>query len=338
MLLYVPIQMGSHPNQVNQRGILKLLEDSLRDRPQHISDQDLGDRTPEVRDQRSENEVRYKLIIDPSEDDSIIRFLFSFNILKRDNTRIFVCSDFPGDSHLQKINTIAAIRHSAVKGHTVVMSQTDDIHESFYDLFNQRFRMIHGLKEGTQHPTDLNGVSEDGTRLPSTPEENVRYFTNISIGAHLKPSRVHPDFQCVVVLKKSEVEATPAPFLNRFEKYYISHCNLLSTVLGHMPYGMRAIVEFSKKKAVEFIDCISADSLYGFKPETLDSLLLSILPFNHTYQQPLRERSVVDDGLSVQVYLMKEMLQALRHSTGFNIPAVRKSSLYSQQLVHNAVL
>ena len=47
--------------------------------------------------------VRYKLIIDPSEDDSLVRLLFSFGVLQREDTRMFVCSDFSGDSQLQKV-------------------------------------------------------------------------------------------------------------------------------------------------------------------------------------------------------------------------------------------
>lgn len=197
--------------RVKRRGILEILRASLEDRPQ--DKQDL-----------SENEVRYKLLIDPSEDDSLVRLLFTFGILKRDNTRIFVCSNFPADGQLQKINTIAAIRHSAIEGHTVVMSQTDDIHESFYDLFNQRFRRIDDEKEGP------------------------RYYTNIAIGAHLRPSRVHPNFQCVVVVKKSEIENTPAPFLNRFEKYLITHRTMLETALGLMPPSMAAVIRAAMAK------------------------------------------------------------------------------------------
>ena len=126
-------------------------------------------------------------------------------------------------NHLQ-INTIAAIRHSAIAGHTVIMSQTDDIHESFYDLFNQHFRRI------------------------DDPEGGPRYFTNIAIGAHLKPSRVDQKFQCIVVVKESEIKNTPAPFLNRFEKYYISHTNLLNLVLNALPPCLRVIVNLVHKK------------------------------------------------------------------------------------------
>ena len=123
-----------------------------------------------------------------------------------------------------QINTIAAIRHSAIEGHTVVMSQTDDIHESFYDLFNQRFRRI------------------------DDPEHGPRYYANIAIGAHLRPCRVHPDFVCVVVVKQSEIESTPAPFLNRFEKYCISHETLLSTALNHLKPCMRIMLQTALEK------------------------------------------------------------------------------------------
>ena len=105
------------------------------------------------------------------------------------------------------------------------MRQTDDIHESFYDLFNQHFRRIYD------------------------PSESVpRYFTNIAIGAHTKPSRVDREFQCIVVIKESEIKNTPAPFLNRFEKYFISHENLLNLVLDALPPCLRVIAKITYNK------------------------------------------------------------------------------------------
>ena len=55
----------------------------------------------------AENEMRYKLIIDSSEDNSVIRLLFSTGVLKREKTRMYMCSDFHGDSQLQKVMLIA---------------------------------------------------------------------------------------------------------------------------------------------------------------------------------------------------------------------------------------
>lgn len=54
-------------------------------------------------DTGAENEMRYKLIIDSSNDGSLVRLLFSTGVLQRANTRVFVCSDFPGDAELQKV-------------------------------------------------------------------------------------------------------------------------------------------------------------------------------------------------------------------------------------------
>lgn len=194
-----------------QRGILDVFKESIEDKPQDMMDY---------------NAVRYKLVIDPSEDNSLIRLLFSSKTVKRENLRMFICSDFPSDGEIQMINTIAAIRHSAVEGHMVVMCQTDDIHASFYDLFNQRFRRI------------------------DCPEKGPCYYSNIAIGAHSKPSKVHPNFQCVIVIKKSEVSRTPAPFLNRFEKYSISHGSLLKMALQKLPGSMTAIMKAAQDKVV----------------------------------------------------------------------------------------
>ena len=209
-----------------KRNILEVLQDSMLDKPQAVKD-------------LSENEVRFKLIIDPSEDDSLLRLLFTVHAMDRKKTHLFVCSDFPGDSEVQKINTIAAIRHSAIQGHTVILSQTDDIHESFYDLFNRRFRRIDDPDCDCKHHPD----SDDCKHHP-------RYYANIAIGAHNKPSRVNPEFQCVVVIKKSEVNTTPAPFLNRFEKYLISHQSLVEIILQQLPPCMAIIVEVAKEKVV----------------------------------------------------------------------------------------
>ena len=58
------------------RGILEVLQESLEDCPQqqHLD--------------MAETEVRYKMIIDPSEDDSLVRLLFTFGVLQRNRKHI----------------------------------------------------------------------------------------------------------------------------------------------------------------------------------------------------------------------------------------------------------
>ena len=80
--------VDSKETKVKWRSILEVLKESLGDHPEGG---------------RDENEVRYKLVIDPTEDNSLMHLLIAFGVLKRENTRIYVCSDFPGDSHVQKV-------------------------------------------------------------------------------------------------------------------------------------------------------------------------------------------------------------------------------------------
>ena len=82
------LQMHADPREVESTNILDILLNSILDHPE---------------DSGAENEMRYKLIIDCSEDGLLVRLLFSSGVLLRDKTKIYMCSDFPGDMELQKV-------------------------------------------------------------------------------------------------------------------------------------------------------------------------------------------------------------------------------------------
>ena len=86
------LQIGATEEGVRYRSILHVLKDSLED----CSTSDFNEVHTSI-----QTEVRYKLIIDPSEDDSLVRLLFKYGVLNRDQTRLYICSDFPGDSHMR---------------------------------------------------------------------------------------------------------------------------------------------------------------------------------------------------------------------------------------------
>lgn len=46
-----------------------------------------------------QSEVRHMLLIDCSEDNSVIRLVFQHGILHYQHLRFYVCGDFPGDIH-----------------------------------------------------------------------------------------------------------------------------------------------------------------------------------------------------------------------------------------------
>ena len=145
-----------------------------------------------------------------------------------------------------QLNTIADIRHSAMKGETVLLSQADEIHENFYDMFNQHFMCVTRLKQrlqGEDEDVESNGDDSEGELCLER-----LFYTNVAMGAHIKPSRVDPAFQCIVVIKQSEVANTPAPFLNRFEKYTLSHAIMLEDLLQGYPSHLRNLLENAMDK------------------------------------------------------------------------------------------
>ena len=109
------------------------------------------------------------------------------------------------------------------------MSQTEEIHGSFYDVFNQYYKVIEN---------------------PKTKEK--KFFANIAIGSNIKPCHVHRDFQCIVIIKQSDVKTTPSPFLNRFEKYLISQKDFLEARLSMLPPHLKLMIEAAWNKV-----CIS---------------------------------------------------------------------------------
>ena len=207
----------------HSRNIIEVLKESLEDtsiRP--VSRKNRGGEEEEEL-----VEVRYKMIIDPSEDDSLTRLLYHYNILNIRDTRMFIGSDFPGDGELQKVILISAIKHAAAEGKTVILSQADEIYENFYDLFNQNYKQVEDNK-------------------------GRRYYANIAIGSHSKPCRVDPNFQCIVHIQKSFLDYAPQPFLNRFEKFHVSQRDLLDASLCALPPCMQILVTSTIHKVGKF--------------------------------------------------------------------------------------
>ncbi len=119
---------------------------------------------------------------------------------------------------------VAKIKNSIANGHTIILIQCDEIFENFYDLFNQRFTFI------DDHKTK----SRD-------------YYARIASGARSTTCLVHPNFQCVVMVKQSEVHNTPAPFMNRFEKYPLSHDSFLFEIIKKNDFRAMLLCEVKKK-------------------------------------------------------------------------------------------
>lgn len=80
--------MDVDPQTVRKRENLEVFKSSLVDLPNDLN---------------VDCQVRYKLIIDSTEDDSLIGILLAFDILKRQSTSILVCTKFKGDPESEKV-------------------------------------------------------------------------------------------------------------------------------------------------------------------------------------------------------------------------------------------
>ena len=104
---------------------------------------------------------RYKLIIDGSDDDSVMRLL-KIGYESSNPHMLFKLSGLEEGAEIEKLNLVSGVKYAALQGHLAILSQTADVHECFYDLFNLNFKKF-----------SSRGVDS--------------YYANISIGGISRP-------------------------------------------------------------------------------------------------------------------------------------------------------
>jgi hypothetical protein len=229
-----------------------MLESSFRD-PMMVLKDALSPATSYV---GQVNRPRFKLIIDCTEDDSILRLLSIGEVAEVTKRSLYKLSNLSENADLERLRLISGVKFAALQGSFAVLSQTEPINESFYDLFNQRFREITG-REG-----------------------NVTLYANIAVGGISRRSLVQPGFECVVHIRESNMLQIPAPFLNRFEKYRLTLSDVLAS--GWSSFGsMAGIVTKARKRTAE-IAAIFGDGngVFGWidSRQTLESIFVDMLP------------------------------------------------------------
>ena len=198
---------------------------------------------------------RYSLIIDESGDDSIMRLLVAENLINTTQKSLFMLSSMPEQQELERINLVSGVKYAAMKGAKIVLSQTDTLNESFYDLFNQNFRQV----------TSKNG------------EE--RLFANIAIDGVSRRSNISPSFHCVVQVRHADLSALPAPFLNRFEKFRLSVTSALHHKIKSCKF--RQIIDHCIENVKSFVDMIGEENICGYSDgNTIESFFLDFITEN----------------------------------------------------------
>ena len=112
-------------------------------------------------------------------------------------------------------------------GYTVVMKNLDSLYGGLYDLFNQKYTTVSSEMSGSPNTKD----KQDKTQQQVYFKKCFLYY-----GETKHSVTVHEEFKCIIlvnssvdVLAKEDIQKKhPAPFLNRFEKYFLKLPNLLT--------------------------------------------------------------------------------------------------------------
>jgi hypothetical protein len=199
--------------------------------------------------------TRFKLIIDCTDDDSILRLLSSCGIVSVSKRSMFKLSHMPQEVALEELRLISGVKFAALQGNLAVLSQTESINESFYDLFNQRFQPVTG---------------RDG---------KVSLYANIAVGGISRRSLVKPEFECVIHVKQSDLLQMPAPFLNRFEKFRLTISDVLHYGWDRLGVVSRLFAR-SRRSAAKLVSVLGESGLSCWMndSQTLDSIFVDMLP------------------------------------------------------------
>lgn len=201
---------------------------------------------------------RFKLIVDCTDDDSILRLLRAGKLANVTQRSLYKLSSLSENIELEQLRLISGVKFAALQGNFAVLSQTGPVNESFYDLFNLRFQEITG---------------RDG---------EVSLYTNIAVGGISRRSLVNSDFECVIHTRHADLDELPAPFLNRFEKYRLTLDDVLEK--GWSKFGRLGSVILLAQHQVMKIAHILDEGATRFSwvgsPHTIKSIFVDLLPLH----------------------------------------------------------
>ncbi|CAF5134993.1 unnamed protein product, partial [Rotaria sp. Silwood1] len=192
--------------------------------------------------------------------------LFQTGILDFDPKRIsiFRMSDFSDDinNELRNVEILSTIKLCMETGKTILMINTNRIHGSLYDIFNQNFSIM---------------ATGDMRKI----------FSKVAIGPKTIDVAIHEDFQCIVHVKRNEFKDIPAPFLSRFQKYLLSINDFYRIRLQKLSRHEQIILNNIEEKILSFIQHFGRQYFYGMNDNTLYSCLLSLIKINENEEYSL---------------------------------------------------
>ncbi|XP_065188616.1 uncharacterized protein LOC135819351 isoform X2 [Sycon ciliatum] len=197
---------------------------------------------------------RFRMIIDPTDDYTALDIMRKMNLVDSHKTHVIHMSNLSGDEdELHSAEILARIRRFLEMDCTIVLVETRRVHGSLYELLNQTFRVIHN--DGGRH-----------------------IYANIAVGATTYPCRVNPHFQCVVILKHTEMEDSPTPFLSRFSKFVLRPMDAMQYALNNVDPSELSTIADIRDRCKGFMEQMGSRNFYGCNMElTPNALMISHL-------------------------------------------------------------
>eukprot|EP01083_Nonionella_stella_P157819 512771_1 len=207
--------------------------------------------------------------------------LMDLNVINHDNVFIFG-SEFERDSSNMYLY-LNRVQNCMETGQTLILIHLEDIHESLYDMLNQRYVF---------RKTDN------------------KMYCRIALGSNSQTCFVDPKFKCIVITSKDSAHSekgTPIAFLNRFEKQLVSYYNSLRFDQFKLLYALQ-IELYSLYQCHD--ETHFPDMFPGYCRDTLPSIVINV----YNYFDKYREHGVIDIDLKQDKHiLINECIKILCH-------------------------
>eukprot|EP00796_Vickermania_ingenoplastis_P001486 gene1486-875_t len=205
-------------------------------------------------------EGRYLLVVDTTTSGAITREVmksWETQVSLRARPQTVGLSSFPTNTEEEEMDALREVCLSASQGQGLGLVHLQNLHESLYDLFNQHFREM----------------------LVMSPTAQRIMVTNVAVGSISNVTDVLPSFL--------ELQAAPAPFLDRLEKYRIRMADVLHSEIEKISTLPRtegwcefllALHRPLYHALNEFVKSVGSNTFYGYREDqTLESAVLLLL-------------------------------------------------------------
>eukprot|EP01059_Diplonema_ambulator_P034189 TRINITY_DN753_c2_g1_i1.p1 TRINITY_DN753_c2_g1~~TRINITY_DN753_c2_g1_i1.p1 ORF type:complete len:5769 (+),score=1470.87 TRINITY_DN753_c2_g1_i1:1766-17308(+) len=204
--------------------------------------------------------VRFKLVVDNTEDGSILQLLRQSKIHNFEDLSVLSLSALSTDDELLPVAVVSQIAAAMETGKSVWLTNTRLIDACLFDVFNQNYVVA------------------------SSGNNEVLHFVAVAVGAALEYKRVHKDFQCIVHVTKAELagmgKTLPSPFLNRLEKFILTVDDIVEHLAAGLPKQDRITAAQCRQLLESFERTLSIRNrcIFSDTPrESFDSIILEAI-------------------------------------------------------------